>query len=532
MLGSLCHPSASVREKAVRAIVECCEIAAATGSNAVKVWLGDGTNYPGQDDLRWRRNRLVEGLRAVHPHLPAGVRMYLEYKLYEPALYSTDVQDWGQSLAVCRAVGEQAFVCVDTGHHAMGVNIEQIVALLLAEGRLASFDLNDKKYGDDDLMVGSIDPYQLFRIAHELVNAMRDDGDPVAQRCASEVVYMLDQCHNIEPKLPAMIRSVMNLQEAVAKALLVDREALLAAQAAGDVLEATACSPTRSPPTSGRSSPSCGRPAACPPTRTAPTSTPARRMSERRPAPAARPPAGAESRPARPCARPTRSDDEHPRAVPRARRGPGLDRRGGHPPGRHRRGRRRRRQHLRLRRLAARRPAPVLRRRADRAPGPCAALAGGLVIVTGSGRRLRDLKADPTANLGVVAIGADGRNGTLLTSPRRLFERLTSEWNSHLAVHDDTVGRTGTNFHAVIHAQPRHLTYLSHLPAYRDEAFCNRRLTRWEAETIINLPTGSASSRSRSRAPPRSWRRTSRAFASTASSCGASTASWPGRIAR
>jgi L-rhamnose isomerase/sugar isomerase len=237
-LGSVCHPEARVREKAVAAIVECCEIAAATGANAVKVWLGDGTNYPGQDDLRWRRHRLLEGLRAVYPHLPDGVRLYLEYKLYEPALYSTDVQDWGQSLAICRALGDKAGVCVDTGHHAMGVNIEQIVALLLAEGRLASFDLNDKKYGDDDLMVGSIDPYQLFRIAHELVNAMRDETDPVAQACANEVVYMLDQCHNIELKLPAMIRSVMNLQETIAKALLVDREALLAAQAAGDVLEA------------------------------------------------------------------------------------------------------------------------------------------------------------------------------------------------------------------------------------------------------------------------------------------------------
>ncbi len=167
--------------------------------------------------------------------------MYLEYKLYEPALYATDVQDWGQSLNVVRQLGDQAGVCVDTGHHAMGVNIEQIVALLLAEGRLAAFDLNDKKYGDDDLMVGSIDPYQLFRIAHELVNAMRDDADPVAQTCANETVYMLDQCHNIEPKVPAMIRSVMNLQETIAKALLVDREALLVAQAAGDVLEANRC---------------------------------------------------------------------------------------------------------------------------------------------------------------------------------------------------------------------------------------------------------------------------------------------------
>jgi L-rhamnose isomerase/sugar isomerase len=151
------------------------------------------------------------------------------------------VQDWGQSLNVTRHLGDRAGVCVDTGHHAMGVNIEQIVALLLAEGKLYAFDLNDKKYGDDDLMVGSIDPYQLFRIAHELVNAMRDDGDPVAQATANATVYMLDQCHNIEPKVPAMIRSVMNLQETIAKALLVDRERLVAAQAAGDVLEANAC---------------------------------------------------------------------------------------------------------------------------------------------------------------------------------------------------------------------------------------------------------------------------------------------------
>jgi L-rhamnose isomerase/sugar isomerase len=240
-LGSVCNPDPRVRAKAVAAIVECCEIAEATHAQAVKVWLGDGTNYPGQDDLRRRHRRLVEALREVYAHLPANARLYLEYKLYEPALYSTDVQDWGQSLNVCRQLGDRAGVCVDTGHHAMGVNIEQIVALLLAEGRLAAFDLNDKKYGDDDLMVGSIDPYQLFRIIHELVGAMRDEGDPVAQACANATVYMLDQCHNIEPKVPAMIRSVMNLQETIAKALLVDREALLAAQAAGDVLEANRC---------------------------------------------------------------------------------------------------------------------------------------------------------------------------------------------------------------------------------------------------------------------------------------------------
>jgi L-rhamnose isomerase/sugar isomerase len=237
MLGSMCHPDPEVREKALVALKECCGIADEMGAPAVKVWLGDGTNYPGQDDLRWRRNRLVESLQQAYEWLPENARMLLEYKIFEPALYSTDVQDWGQSLAVCNRVGERAVVCVDTGHHSLGVNIEQIVAILLAEGKLGAFDLNDKKYGDDDLMVGSIDPYQMFRITHELINAMRDDDDPVAQRTANETVYMLDQCHNIEAKVPAIIRSVQTLQELFAKALLVDREALLAAQSKGDVLE-------------------------------------------------------------------------------------------------------------------------------------------------------------------------------------------------------------------------------------------------------------------------------------------------------
>jgi len=237
-LGSLCHPSFEVRKKAVTHILDCCEIARQTGSSVVKVWLADGTNYPGQDDFRARRRRLIESLREIYPALPEGARLFLEYKLYEPAFYQTDVQDWGQSLSVSQQVGERAQVCVDTGHHAMGVNIEQIVAILLQEGRLGGFDLNDKKYGDDDLMVGSIDPYQLFRICHELVKANADESDRTARSCASEVVYMLDQCHNIEPKMPAVIRSVMNLQEAFAKALLVDLPALRQAQESGDVLEA------------------------------------------------------------------------------------------------------------------------------------------------------------------------------------------------------------------------------------------------------------------------------------------------------
>jgi L-rhamnose isomerase/sugar isomerase len=237
-LGSLCHPSLEIRKKAIAHILECCDIARDTESTVVKVWLADGTNYPGQDDFRARRRRLIESLKEIYPALPNNTRMFLEYKFYEPAFYHTDVQDWGQALTVCQHVGERAQVCVDTGHHAMGTNIEQIVSILLQEGRLGGFDLNDKKYGDDDLMVGSIDPYQLFRICHELVKADVDATDPVAQANARQVVYMLDQCHNIEPKLPAVIRSVMNLQEAMAKALLVDLAALQQAQCDGDVLEA------------------------------------------------------------------------------------------------------------------------------------------------------------------------------------------------------------------------------------------------------------------------------------------------------
>jgi L-rhamnose isomerase / sugar isomerase len=239
-LGSLCHPSLAVRRKAVAHILQCCEIARQTGSRVVKVWLGDGTNYPGQGDFRTRRRHLIESLQEVYPALPGGARLFLEYKLYEPAFYHTDVQDWGQALSVCQHVGERAQVCVDTGHHSLGVNIEQIVAYLLQEGRLGGFDLNDKKYGDDDLMVGSIDPYQLFRICHELVEALADTDDAIARACAEQTVYMLDQSHNIEPKLPAVVRSVMNLQEAFAKALLVDQPALSAAQSAGEVLEANA----------------------------------------------------------------------------------------------------------------------------------------------------------------------------------------------------------------------------------------------------------------------------------------------------
>ncbi len=203
----------------------------ATGSTDLKLWFADGTNYPGQDDLRARQDRLAEGLSEVYDRLGDGQRMLLEYKFFEPAFYSTDVPDWGTAYAHCLKLGEKAQVVVDTGHHAPGTNIEFIVAALLREGKLGGFDFNSRFYADDDLMVGAADPFQLFRIMYEVI---RGGG------FTPDVAFMLDQCHNIEAKIPAIIRSVMNVQEATAKALLVDREALAVAQREGDVLEANA----------------------------------------------------------------------------------------------------------------------------------------------------------------------------------------------------------------------------------------------------------------------------------------------------
>lgn len=230
-LGSICHPEAAVRRKALDHLLECVDIMDATGSTDLKLWFADGTNYPGQDDLRTRQDRLAEGLSEVYDRLGDGQRMLLEYKFFEPAFYSTDVPDWGTAYAHCLKLGPKAQVVVDTGHHAPGTNIEFIVATLLREGKLGGFDFNSRFYADDDLMVGAADPFQLFRIMYEVV---RGGG------FSSEVAFMLDQCHNIEAKIPAIIRSVMNVQEATAKALLVDRDALAAAQASGDVLEANA----------------------------------------------------------------------------------------------------------------------------------------------------------------------------------------------------------------------------------------------------------------------------------------------------
>ncbi|MFJ4716276.1 L-rhamnose isomerase [Streptomyces sp. NPDC088785] len=232
-LGSVCAPDPKVRRKAVEHLLACVDIMDATGSKDLKLWFADGTNYPGQDDIVARQDRLAESLATVYERLGADQRLLLEYKFFEPAFYATDVPDWGTSYLQCVKLGDRAQVVVDTGHHAPGTNIEFIVALLLREGKLGGFDFNSRFYADDDLMAGSADPFQLFRILYEVA---RGDGfDP-----ATNVAFMLDQCHNVEEKIPAVVRSVMNVQEATAKALLVDREALGAAQAGGDVLAANA----------------------------------------------------------------------------------------------------------------------------------------------------------------------------------------------------------------------------------------------------------------------------------------------------
>ncbi|GAA1088733.1 L-rhamnose isomerase [Nocardiopsis metallicus] len=232
-LGSVTNSDPRVRRKAIDHLLECVDVMDATGSRDLKLWFADGTNYPGQDDLRSRQDRLAEALREVYGRLAPHQRLQLEYKLFEPAFYATDVPDWGTAYAHCLELGERAVVCVDTGHHAAHTNIEFIVAFLLRAGRLGAFDFNSRFYADDDLMVGAADPFQLFRIMYEVVRGGAMAAD-------TQVAFMLDQCHNIEPKIAGQIRSVMNVQEATAKALLVDPDALARAQEAGDVLGANA----------------------------------------------------------------------------------------------------------------------------------------------------------------------------------------------------------------------------------------------------------------------------------------------------
>ena len=234
-LGSLCNPDGAVRRRAIDHCLECIEIAGEVGSKVVSLWLADGTNYPGQDSLRGRYARLNSSLDEIYAALPVGLRLLVEYKFFEPAFFSTDLPDWGTAALICRRLGPQAQVLVDTGHHAQGTNVEQIVALLLAEGLLGGFHFNNRKYADDDLIVGAIDPFELFRIMREIALA---EIDPATAGTAAAVEFMIDQSHNIEGKVDAMIQSVMNIQTAYAKALLVDETAVAAAQAGGDVLGA------------------------------------------------------------------------------------------------------------------------------------------------------------------------------------------------------------------------------------------------------------------------------------------------------
>ena len=229
--GALTHEDDRSRQKAIDHHLDCIDIMDATGSRDLKIWLAEGSNYPGQADLRGRQDRLHESLQEIYARLSGEQRLVLEYKFFEPATYHTDVPDWGTSYAQTLALGEKAFVCLDTGHHAPGTNIEFIVMQLLRLGKLGSFDFNSRFYADDDLIVGAADPFQLFRIMHEVIRGGGFGKD-------SGVALMLDQCHNLEEKIPGQIRSVLNVQEMTARALLVDTAALAEAQRAGDVLAA------------------------------------------------------------------------------------------------------------------------------------------------------------------------------------------------------------------------------------------------------------------------------------------------------
>ena len=227
-LGSVCNPDFAVRRMATDHLLECVEIGREVGSDVLSLWFADGTNYAGQDSFGERRHRMQECLSETYEAMPKNMRMLLEYKPFEPAFYHTDLSDWGAALTMCQRLGERAEVLVDLGHHLQGTNIEHIVALLLDEKRLGGFHFNNRKYADDDLIVGSVNPFEPFLIYVELVEAEE----------STRIDYMVDQAHNVEVKIEAMILSITNLQEAYAKALLVDRRVLKEARHSGDVLRA------------------------------------------------------------------------------------------------------------------------------------------------------------------------------------------------------------------------------------------------------------------------------------------------------
>jgi L-rhamnose isomerase / sugar isomerase len=231
-LGSFSHPDASVRRQAVEHNLRTIEIGEALGAEAITIWLADGSNYPGQMSLRKSFDRVLDCLREVYAALPAGWRLFTEHKPYEPAFYATVVQDWGSSLLLAQSLGDRAQCLVDLGHHLPNTNIEMVVARLLGAGKLGGFHFNDSKYGDDDLTAGSIKPYALFLIFHELVLAERE------RLAGFDPAYMIDQSHNIKDPIEDLLQTVDQLQLACAKAWLVDHEALAAYQESGDVLMA------------------------------------------------------------------------------------------------------------------------------------------------------------------------------------------------------------------------------------------------------------------------------------------------------
>lgn len=234
-LGSICNPNPTVRKKAINHILECIEIAKEVDSTILSLWFADGTNYPGQDSIRNRKKRMEDSLKEVYSLLPDNMRMLIEYKFFEPAFFHTDISDWGVSYAITKKLGEKAQVLVDTGHHPQGTNIAQIVAFLLDERKLGGFHFNDRKYADDDLTLGSINPYELFLIFNEIVDAQKDIN---LKRHVESIAFMIDQSHNLKPKIEAMIQSVVNAQIVYAKALLVEREKLVKAQDEGNIIKA------------------------------------------------------------------------------------------------------------------------------------------------------------------------------------------------------------------------------------------------------------------------------------------------------
>ena len=238
-LGSVTHTDARIRRKATEHLLECVDVAKLTGSRDLSLWFADGTNYPGQGDIRARKAWMLECLSEMYKALPPDKRMLIEYKFFEPAFYHTDLADWGMAFNLANKLGPQAEVLVDTGHHPQGTNVEHIVAYLIDECRLGGFHFNSRKYADDDLIVGAMNPYELFLIFYQIIQASLD-ANPAIRQTVGNIAYMIDQSHNIEPKIEAAIRSVLNVQVQYAKAHLIDHAEVKAAQEAGDVLRAEA----------------------------------------------------------------------------------------------------------------------------------------------------------------------------------------------------------------------------------------------------------------------------------------------------